>query len=150
MKTKQTTELEKQRACDRQVERDSYNRKHPVGWAQTEQRDTATRRLETKQTEIGKWLRSEEIQPIQTEQSDILDKYTLGPDCDSGCLDQGIRVCEHEQRDTAPNPWADEAEVRAKVKAERDTAKKKNYGLFVEGKQLGHKGSDPLPEEKNN
>jgi len=24
------------------------------------------------------------------------DKYTLGPDCDSGCLDQGVRVCGHE------------------------------------------------------
>jgi hypothetical protein len=23
------------------------------------------------------------------------DKYTLGPNCDSGCLDQGVRVCEH-------------------------------------------------------
>jgi hypothetical protein len=38
MKTKQLTEAEKQRACDRQVERDSYNRKHPVGWAQTDER----------------------------------------------------------------------------------------------------------------
>lgn len=29
-------------------------------------------------------------------QGETLDKYTLGPDCDSGCLDQGVRVCGHE------------------------------------------------------
>jgi hypothetical protein len=32
------------------------------------------------------------------------DKYTLGPDCDNGCLDQGIRVCEHKTASASQNP----------------------------------------------
>jgi len=59
--------------------------------------NTTALREAIKEYHNGAFINGKLFKPLDEGEGDApRDKYSLGPDCDSSCLDQGVRVCGHE------------------------------------------------------